>query len=114
MANSPGTGGEMQTPNFFQNPPKGRLRGMAHGSIRIQEGDLPPKVADVETYYAYAMVAVRYLHRNLSYAEMPAPAPMYVEKKRRVILLTASKPVPLEENFCGFFVQEGTFDHTRS
>jgi hypothetical protein len=29
----------MQTPNFFQNPPKGRLRGMAHGSIRIQEGE---------------------------------------------------------------------------
>jgi hypothetical protein len=29
----------MQTPNFFQNPPKGRLWGMAHGSIRIQEGD---------------------------------------------------------------------------
>ena len=33
------SGGEMQTPNFFHNPPKGRLRGMAHGSIRIQEGE---------------------------------------------------------------------------
>jgi hypothetical protein len=36
----------------------------------------PPKSADPETYYGYAMVAVRYLRANPSYAKMPAPALM--------------------------------------
>jgi hypothetical protein len=38
--------------------------------------DPPPKVADVEKNHAHAMVAVRYLRSNPSYAEMPAPALM--------------------------------------
>jgi hypothetical protein len=35
--------------------------------------DPPPNVADMETNHAYAMIAVRYLRSNPSYAEMPAP-----------------------------------------
>ena len=57
--------------NDYQSRPS-RLHGYPrHMSIYW---DPPPKVADVETNHAYAMVAVRYLRSNPSYAEMPAPA----------------------------------------
>jgi len=43
----------------------------------------PPKSADPDMYYDYAMVAVRYLHANPSYAKMPAPALMLAAFMRK-------------------------------
>jgi Rap1a immunity proteins len=43
----------------------------------------PPKSADPDTYYDYAMVAVRYLRANPSYAKIPAPALMLAAFMRK-------------------------------
>jgi hypothetical protein len=39
--------GDAQLPNVLQHPPEAGVRGKAHGSIRVQEGE-PPQFAGVD------------------------------------------------------------------